>query len=545
MPRMTGAEAIVQSVLSYGVDTIFGLPGGQLYDFFDALNAQRERLRVIVSRHEQGAAYMAFGYAHSTGRTGVYVVVPGPGLLNSTAALCTASGCNAPVLCLAGQIPAAGIGSGAGFLHELPDQLGLIRGLTKWAERIERPGTAPALVREAFQQMYTGRPRPVELEMAMDVMAEQAMVELLEPVSDYPVATADPDQIQAAARALARAERPLIMIGGGAVDAGPELLELAQTLQAPVVSFRHGRGVISDRHYLSQSYPAGHRLWATADVVLAIGTRLKYPLMYWGTTGLEIIRIDIDPTEIERIAAPAIGIVADAASALSGLIPAVQAHIRPRPSRKDELTRLKAAMHEEFSRIQPQMTFLSVIREELPDDGFFVDEITQVGFASWFGFPVYEPRHLISSGYQGTLGYGYATALGVQAAHPDKQVLQISGDGGFMYNVAELATAVRHDIGVVTVLFRDDRFGNVYRDQKTRFDNRVFGAELHNPDFVALAESFGAAAWRAPSPEQLREAIRRGFDHSGPTLIEVPVGEMASPWEFIGMPRVRPAETDR
>ena len=171
MPYLTGAEAIVKSLQQNGVDTIFGLPGGQLDHLFDAIYKTEGKIKLIHSRHEQGAAYMAFGYARSTGRLGAYTVVPGPGLLNTTAALCTAYACNAPVLCLTGQIPSAGIGTGRGYLHEIPDQLGLIQKLTKWAARIDHPTQAPDRVREAFKQLQTGRPRPVELEMAMDMLS--------------------------------------------------------------------------------------------------------------------------------------------------------------------------------------------------------------------------------------------------------------------------------------------------------------------------------------------------------------------------------------
>jgi len=536
---MTGAEAIVQGLIAHGVDTVFGLPGGQLYYLYDAFYRHRERLRIINTRHEQGAAYMALGYEQSTGRVGVYDVVPGPGLLNTTAALCTAWGCNAKVLCVTGQVPSHGIGSGAGYLHELPDQLGLIRGLTKWAERIERPDDAPALVAEAFRQLASGRPRPVEIEMAPDIMEATADIPLPLPVATVEAAPPDADAIRAAAQLLAGAEKPLIMIGGGAVDAGAELLAVAERLQAPVVSFRHGKGVISDRHYLSQTYAAGHRLWAEADVVLAVGTRLKYPLMYWGTTGLKILRIDIDPEEIDRVQSPDVAICADAKLALAALDAELAAVCPPRPSREQELVALKAAMAEEYARVQPQMDYLRVMREVLPDDGFFVDEITQVGFASWYGFPSYLPRHFISSGYQGTLGYGYATALGVKVGNPDAPVLQISGDGGFMYNVQELATAVAENLSLVTVIFRDDRFGNVARDLRNHFGDENLGAPLTNPDFVALAKSFGATGLRADSPASLRDALVAGFAAGGPVLIEVPVGEMASPWEFIMLPQVR------
>ena len=540
---MNGAEAIVKSLQQYGVDSVFGLPGGQLDHLFDAIYKTDGKLKLIHSRHEQGAAYMAYGYARSTGRVGTYIVVPGPGLLNTTAALCTAYACNTPVLCLTGQIPSAGIGTGRGYLHEIPDQLGLIQKLTKWAARIEHPTQAPDRVREAFKQLQTGRPRPVELEMAMDVMGQQGEVALLPPESHVGLAP-DSEQIEQAAKQLGVAKRPMIVVGSGAQNASPEVLRLAEILQAPVTFFRSGKGVIDDRHYLSQSFPAGHRLWADADVVLAIGTRLKYQQMYWGLDqNLKIVRIDIDPTEINRISTPEIGIVADARIALQALLSALDRHNSPRTSRKQELTNLKAEFQATFEeKIAPQMGYLRVIREELPEDGFFVDEVTQVGFASWYAFPTYHPRHFISAGYQGTLGYGYATALGVQAAHPDKKVVAIAGDGGFLFNVQELATAVQYGLGVVVIVFNDNKFGNVQRQQKEWFGGRVIASDLHNPDFVQLAESFGLTGYRVRTPDELRPVLRSALANSGPALIEVVLTEdMPTPWPFILTPRARPA----
>jgi len=539
MTTMTGGTAIVESVLAHGVDTVFGLPGGQLYDLYNAYFEAQDRLTVLSSRHEQGAAYMAFGYASATGKVGVFSVVPGPGLLNSSAALLTAFGCNAKVLCICGQIPSSGMDVGAGYLHELPNQLGLVSNLTKQAERIDRPADAPEAVRRAFQALHSGRPRPVEIEMCMDVMEAEEEVDLGPVAKINPARETDPDLISKAAKILASAKRPLIMLGGGAREAGGEVLELAEALQAPVCAFRQGRGIVSDRHYLSHTYPAGNRLWADADAVLAIGTRLKYPLMYWGVEELPIIRIDIDPEEITRLHTPEVAILADAKAALEALIPEVGRHNSVRSSREPELADLKAQLGQEFAQVQPQWDFLQVIRQELPDDGIFVDEVTQTGFASWFAMPFYHPRTLISSGYQGNLGYGYATALGVKVGCPDQKVIQISGDGGLMYNIQELSTAVANQIDLVTIVFTDGRFGNVHRDQRNKFGNRNIATTLHNPDFVALAESFGATGLRAHDPESLRLAIQQAFKEKGPSLIEVRVQEMTSPWQYIGLPKVR------
>ena len=541
MTRMTGAQAIVKSLLPYGIDTIFGLPGGQLDHLFDAMFKEGSALRVIHSRHEQGAGYMAYGYTQSSGRVGAYTVVPGPGLLNSTAALCTAQANNARVLCIAGQLHATGIDSGYGHLHEIPDQIGLIRHLTKWAERIDHPTQAPDRVREAMKQLSTGRPLPVEIEMPMDVMGAAAEVELLDAVSAYPPPPIDTDQVEAAAKLLGAAKRPLIVIGSGALDAGAELLAVAEQLQAPVVANRKGQGTIDARHYLNQIQPAGHQLWGEADAILGVGTRLLQ-LTQWGIdAGLKTVRIDIDPVEINRIATPDVGIVGDAATVLNALHAALDKHNNARASRETELQELKGTFDRQIrAEVPVQMAYLDVIRELLPEDGFFVDEVTQVGFVSWYGFPVYHPRHFITAGHQGTLGYGYATALGVAVANPGKKVVQVSGDGGFMFNVQELSTAVQNNLDVVTVIFNDHKFTNVQRQQDEWFDGRRICSDLHNPDFVRLAESFGATGLHADSPATLKSALQTAFDGGGPVIIEVTVNErMPSPWKYIMMPQNR------
>jgi acetolactate synthase-1/2/3 large subunit len=537
MTMMSGADAILQQLLRNDVDTIFGLPGGQLDHFFDSMYRSADRVRFIGSRHEQGAAYMAFGYARSTGRTGVYTVVPGPGVLNSTAALCSAYATNAPVLCVTGQIPSAAIGRGIGYLHELPDQLATLRSLTRWAERIMRPERAPTIVNVAFARMRSDRRGPVSIEMPMDTMAAQADVTLLGRAQMLPPPELDLDRIADAARLLATARRPMIVVGGGAVDAAAELLELATILQAPVVSFRSGRGIVSDRHYLSQVFPAGYELWKTADVVLGIGSRMEQQLLYWKTgPSMKIIRVDIDGDELARVEQPAVGIHADAREAIAGLIKALDKQRLQRASRQDELIALKARIASEIESVQPQMSYLRAIRAALPDDGYFVDEITQVGYASWYGFPVYEPRHHVNCGYQGTLGYGYATALGVKVANPGKAVVNIAGDGGFLYTSNELATAAQYGIGLVTVLFNNNKFQNVQRQQKEWFGGRVIGSDLRNPDFVRYGESFGVRSLRVEGPEKLNAAVKAALHLDAPVLIEVPVADMASPWPFIIRP---------
>jgi acetolactate synthase I/II/III large subunit len=543
MTRMTGGGALVEMLRRHGVDTIFALPGVQNDALFAAFYDAAEALRIIHTRHEQGAAYMAFGYARASGKVGAYAVVPGPGLLNTTAALATAYATNAPVLCISGQVPSDMIGRGFGLLHEIPDQLGILQRLTKWAARIEHPTQIGKLVNEAFRQLRDGRPRPVGLEIPPDVLALETEIALPGAEAPPPITEPDPDLVDKVAALLAAAKKPLLFVGGGAVDAADEVLAIAEMLEMPVVSFSGGKGIVSDRHYLAQSALAGHDLWREADVVLAVGTRLHQPQLRWGVDrDLKLVRIDIDPVEITRFFKPALGIVADAKAALAALHRALDRHAPKRPSRQDELETLKSATLAGLDeRLGPQCEYLRAIRAELPDDGIYVEDLTQVGYVGRMAFPVYRPRTYIHSGYQGTLGFGFATALGAKVGRPDRPVVSVSGDGGFMFNVQELSTAARHGIDIVAIVFADGAYGNVRRMQKEDYGNRLIGVDLQNPQFPKMAESFGAAGVRTTTPDGLRRELAAALKRRGTTLIEVAVGEMPDPWKVLIPPRIRGA----
>lgn len=542
MPKMTGGEAIVQSLIAHGVDTLFGLPGVQNDYLYNALYDARDQIRVIHPRHEQGAGYMALGYALSTGNVGVCSVVPGPGFLNASAALATAYSINARMLYLVGQIPSYHIGRAYGYLHEIPDQLGMLRTLTKWADRIDSPAQAPERVGEAFYQLLSGRPRPVGLECAPDVLSRQTEVDITPPAREIRHPPVDADAVAAAAEHLAAARNPLIFVGSGAIEAANAVRHLAELLQAPVVSTRSGHGILSSDHPLSLRPPEAHVLWRDADVVLSIGSRMHRPLLHWGVDDdLTLIQIDIDPAEIGRMARPTLGITARAEDVVPALVATLSQAKIERPARAEELAALREEIAGQIAHIEPQLSFLRAIRAALPRDGFLVDDFTQVGYVSRYVTPVHAPRTFISPDYQGTLGWSFAVALGVKVANPDKPVLAVVGDGGFMFNVQEVATAVQHGIATVTVIFNDGAYGNVKRMQKENYDGRVIATDLQNPDFLKLAESFGAQGLRVHEPDELEDAIRAGFAKTdGPTLIEVPVGEMPAPWRSVMLGRARP-----
>jgi len=536
MTLSSGGEAIVSGLVAHGVDTVFGLPGAQIYGLFDAF--QQAQLKVIGARHEQACGYMAFGYARSTGRVGVFSVVPGPGVLNAGAALLTAFGCNEPVLCLTGQVPKAFLGKGRGHLHEMPDQLATLRTFVKWADRIEYPGQAPLAVSRAFCEMLSGRKGPASLEMPWDVFTERAETGPAKMFPLFPAPQPDPDRIKSAAVLIAASRTPMIFVGSGAIHARDEILELAELIDAPVVAFRSGRGIVSNAHELGLTMAAAYRLWPHTDLMIGIGTRLELPTMTrwpYRPDGLKCVRVDIDPAEMRRYP-PDAAVISDAQAGATELLAAVRKRGYKKSSgRRAAIREASAAALKQIQEIQPQMAYLNILREVLPANAIVTDELSQVGFASWYGFPIYEPRTFITSGYQGTLGSGFPTALGAKVAHPDRPVVAITGDGGFMFAVQELATAVQFNIAVIVLVFNNNAYGNVRRDQREHFDGRVVAADLVNPDFVKLAESFGLSAVRVTSPEGFRPALEKALADGGPFLIdiEVPRDSEVSPWAFI------------
>ena len=543
LARMDAAEVTIKTMVANGIDTLYCLPGVQNDDFFDALVRSGAPMRPVHTRHEQATAYMALGAALATGKPQAYCVVPGPGFLNTTTPLATAQSLGAPVLAISGQIYEQFIGKGIGFLHEIPDQLGIMRTLTKWAGHIEGPQDAAAKSRTAFEELLSGVPGPVGLECGWNMWKRAAEVAF----DDTPVVRRTPpldlDAIKAAAKLLARAKRPIILAGGGAQGASAELTRLVDRIQAPVIAYRTGQGAIDARNPFSHRFPAGHALWKDVDVVIGIGTRLQQALDWGLDDAMKIIHIDIDPTRIGRTCTPEVAIVADAADALAALLDELDRTGSKPASRKDEMLELRTRMDGEFARLAPQKAWIDAIRAELPEDGILIEELTQISYASRLLWPAYRPRTYLSTGYQGTLGWGYPTALGAKCANPDRAVVAVHGDGGFMFGVQEMATAVKHNIGVVALVFNDNAYGNVKRIQQTNYEGRTVASDLDNPDFVKLAESFGMRGERVTTPKALRPALKAAIKANAPALIEIPVGEFPDPWSYFFRKKARGAAT--
>ena len=537
----TVAELTVATLIANGIDTLYCLPGVQNDPFFDALFDRSADLRPVHTRHEQGACYMANGAAQATGQPQAFCVVPGPGFLNASGALCTGFAVGARTLALVGEIPSHTIGRGFGVLHEITDQLSILKGLTKQAERVTGGEDAAAVLQRAMASLASGRPRPVGIEVPTDVWRrpiESLPTSLVAHPPEGPAV--DAGLIDEAAAVIRGARSPMIVVGGGAQDFSAEITQLVDLLSAAAVAFRNGHGVVSHDNPMRVGMPAAHDLWPKVDVVIGLGTRLNTQQMQWGVDDdLKIVHIDIDADEIGRVCEPTVGINADLADALPLLLAALEGQA-PRAAWAETVTNTRARFDVRYEAELPdQLGWLTAIRDELPRDGIFVDELTQCGYVSRFAFPSYSPRTFISTGYQGTLGYGYATALGAANARPDVPVVNIAGDGGSLFTVSELATAVHHQIPLTTVVFTDNAFGNVKLLQRTNFDERFIASDLTSPDFVKLADAFGARGLRATTPTELRERLRESIGAEGPTLIEVPVGTLPNPWPFVLMPKVR------
>ncbi len=529
--EMTGGQAVVRQLRREGVEAVFGLPGDQTMHALDAFYDE-PAIRFVTTRHEQGTTYMADGYARAGGRPGTAFVVPGVGVYNAAAGLATAYACSSPVFLLAGQVNREGIGRGLGLLHDVHDQLEIVRPITKHAERVLDPVRIPGAIHDAFVAMATGRPRPVEVEIPPETLADVAPIELLDAEVVAPTG-GDPELVRSAAEMLLGARSPLVVAGGGVNlgAASAELTAVAELVQAPVVTTREGKGAIDDRHPLAAGTMWNNRrlrpVLDAADVILAVGTRLQG---FGLAPRQQVVHVDVDPTEIGKQGPVALGITGDAGATLRQLLEELDRAASPRPSRAAEVRAMRAAVEEELRAIGPQARMVDALREGIPDDAIVAAGTTSVAYLCHMLFPVYEPRTYLSTSYMGTLGAAFPIALGAKVARPDRPVVAIKGDGGFLFAATELATASQHGIETVTVVFDDGAYGNSNRDQRERFRGREIGTTLENPDFAALARSFGVDGMQLRGVEELAPALKEAFANGRSTVVVCPMDRLPSPF---------------
>lgn len=536
MSTTSVARLVIDALRASNTERLFCIPGVQNDDFFNAL-VDAPDIAPIVCRHEQGAAYMAMGAAQVTGRPAAFCVVPGPGMLNASAALTSAYWAYARVLGIIGQIPSSLMGRNFGTLHDLPDQNAILGQLTKQASEVLDPTEAASTLQSAVDAVNSGLPRPVTVEVPVDVWATEATGTIRPPQASMP--ELDLRQVERAAELARSARRPLIVVGSGAYEAASEVIALAENMQAAVTTRRQGHGVVPTAHPLFVPITVAHELWPDVDLVIGIGSRIEWPLGGWGhDSDLALVQINVDASEVDRHGITNVGICADAAVAVAALNDALGP--LDRPDRSTELDEQRAWFEEATAHLVPQREYTAALREVVPDEGVLVEDVTQIGFASHLFYDHRRPRTFLTSGAAGTLGAGTAVAIGASAAAGATPVVGIIGDGGFLFTATELATAVQHAIPANIVLFNNNAYGNVRRIQRTRFgEDRTIASALDNPNFEQLVGSFGAAYWRTDSPSGMAQALSECIAVDAPGVVEVTVEAMPDPWPFLRMPRNR------
>ena len=534
--RMTGGEAVVRSLAAHGVDTVFGIPGTHNLGIYDALRKMGS-IRHILARHEQGAAFMADGYARASGRAGVCLSTTGPAALNTLASLGTAYSDSSPVLCIASQIPAEGIGLGKGYLHECEDQLGSFAPVTKWRARADSAAEIPGVMREAFARMLTGRPRPVAVEIPCDILDEDDDLTIPAPVAAEREAP-ETEQVKRAAELLRAARRPVIWAGGGVIGsgAGSELQQLAERLQAPVFTTVLGKGTVADDHPLAAGatilHQAAQAFVAECDVMLAVGTRFtEEETDRWGLRLPDtLIHVEIDAEEIDRNYPATVGVLGDARAALQLINGQLQDVRRGDDGRAAGVAALRQTVWRFCQDRAPEgVELVQTLRKALPRETIIVSDLTVAAYWCRRLLDVYEPRTNIYPWGFCTLGFGLPAAIGAKAARPDRPVVALCGDGGFMFNCQELAAAVQCDAPVVTLVFNDEAYGVLRPQQEARY-GVAHAVDVVNPDFMGLAEAFGVDGCRVASIEQLGPAVAKAIEADRSALIELP-GRL--PWPIM------------
>ena len=537
MPAINGAQAMFQQLVMEGVTDIFSLPGAQIMSAFDVLHDMQDQINLIHTRHEQATTYMADGYAKVSGKPGVAMVVPGPGALNATAGLGTAYASSSPVLLISGQIPSKMLGKDTGQLHEVSEQLDVFKPITKWNHRISDISEVSSSVHEAFKQMTTGKPGPVELEIAPDILTQSGTVDLIEKEL-YPNPKATSEQIMAAVKLISSAESPTIVAGGGSVSSGAsdQVRQLADLLQIPVMTTPQAKGIIPEDSHLATGVnsavgPAKAVLPDT-DLVIAIGTRLS--LRGVSPDNMPpILQIDVERDQIGKHFPVELGIVGDASETLTSVISALSVDDSKLAARRERAERLKKQFADQVVKLaSPQVSVIDKISNVLPDDAIVVQGMTNIGYWSSAAMPMDSIRKYVTSSYFGTLGFAFPTALGCQTAFPERKVVALCGDGGFMYSPQELSTAMRYGLNTVAVVFNNGAFGASRWDQQHQFNGRYIGTDLFNPDFVAMAKSFGAEGIKTDA-DNIDQGLAEALTLDKPTLLEVEIPNMMPPFQIV------------
>ncbi len=516
-----GGHAVIAQLEAYGIDTVFGIPGVHTLDLYRGL-AER-RMRHIGVRHEQGAGFMADGYARASGRPGVCCLITGPGLMNAATPIGQAYSDSVPILVIASVNSSADLGKGRGRLHEITDQRAAIAPLTGFARTIAREADLPGAVADAFRLFETGRPRPVVLEFPLDFLAATYKSEIPTRVRAKRL-LATPGELDRATALIEGASRRVVILGGGTIDCPKEARALVEAIGALAITTIAGKGVIPDSHPQSlgatMTKPATQAEIAAADLVIAVGTELAETDSWVDRLEINgaLIRIDLDPATLIREYPPSVGLLADAGPTMSALAGRLKTRARPDPARAKSIRDRNGADPPPLQR--RHMRVLDAIRAAMPEDGMVFTDMTQIAYTGNYYYPCGRPRGWFHPNGFGTLGYALPAAIGGKIARPDSAVAALAGDAGFLFTVQDLGTAVEQRLPLPIILWNNDALGQIAGDMVAR-DIPELGVKPRNPDYLALARSFGARAERPNSLDAISDAIAGALIADGPTLIEV------------------------
>lgn len=514
----TGADLVVQALYDHGVRVIFGMPGSHTIAIYDAL-ARHGGIRTILCRNEQAGAFMADGYARVTGWPGVVCTTAGPGATNALTGIAEAYGDSMPVLLVAGQVKHDKVGKETGSYHEI-DLEGIFRPCTVYCDTAESADDGPEMVDEAFTAMISERRRPAALFFPQDLLAQQAAGAPTEAADAFEHRPLNDQGLSLAAALLRKAHRPIILAGGGAVwsGAGAELKHLAERLDCPVITTLNGKGIVDERDSRSLGHARSVRAKAAlphADVMLAVGCRFTEVMTwFWKLRVPErLIQIDIDRAVIGVNYPVEVSLIGDAKEALARLIDLI-------PARSSEWGAIWDAARD--TRPYEPEWLIDTLRAELSENGVVFTDASEMALRMHTDWPAYAPRTFFYPSTYIALGWGYPAAIGAAVALPDRPIVCLAGDGGFVMTCQELATAVRYDLQLVVIVHNDSTYGAMKNLQRRFYGERYIDVELNNPDFVKLADAYGMPGTRVHGPDEFAQAMRQALGRRGPSLIEVP-----------------------
>ncbi len=526
MTTKTCGEALMHLLEGYGVTTVFGIPGEHTLELYRGIEGSN--VSHVTPRNEQGAGFMADGYGRASGRPGVCTIITGPGVTNAATPIGQAYADSIPMLIISSANDTPSLGKGWGRLHETTDLCAITAPITEFSAMVYDPSEVPELIAQAFTVFGSQRPRPVHIAIPIDVMEMPATGDWsVRTIADKPIP--GPAAISAAADLLADASLPIMLVGGGAQDAGSCVTELAEQLNVAVISSNAGKGVVSDRNPLSLTggviSPAIQQYLGRADVVLAIGTEIGEAdsFIYDLPVNGKMIRVDIDPARFNDQYPATVGIQGDAGPAVELLLKEVRKRGIDGSHRttQQDIAQAVAQQTADYTPVENQhITVLTLLREILSDDAIIMGDIAQLVYTGTQAMPVYQPRTWFYPAGFGTLGCAVPDAIGAKIALPDRDVVALVGDGGFMFTVQELATAVEEELTVPIILWNNESYAMI-RDGMRKRGYPEIGVNPRNPDFMKLADAFGCPGVAVRNADEFRSALGEALVRKGPSIIMI------------------------